>query len=46
LNELIETMDEDSKHMDDLSKPWEEKLKERKAKRERSTGALVDQERG
>jgi hypothetical protein len=30
LNELIETMDENTKAMDDLTKPWEEKLKEEK----------------
>jgi hypothetical protein len=30
LNELIETMDENSKAMEDLTKPWEEKLKEEK----------------
>ena len=30
LSELIENMDENQKAMDDMSKPWEEKLKEEK----------------
>lgn len=30
LSELVETMDENSKHMEDLQKPWAEKLQEEK----------------
>lgn len=30
LSELIENMDENQKAMDDMQKPWEEKLKEEK----------------
>jgi gas vesicle protein len=30
LSELVETMDENSKHMEDLQKPWSEKLQEEK----------------
>jgi hypothetical protein len=30
LSELIENMDENQKFMDDMQKPWEEKLKEEK----------------
>jgi len=30
LSELIETMDENTKAMDDMQKPWDEKLKEEK----------------
>lgn len=32
LEELMETMDENEKAMEDMSKPWEQKLKEEKEK--------------
>lgn len=43
--ELMEMMDENDKQMEDMEKPWEQKLKEESERQEMESGLKVKEER-